>query len=162
MIGTVIVTGASRGIGAAIVRSLRVKNVRVIGVARSELPLKALAAEKIGPGAMVPIIGDVCSEDTLKSAVQAATSDAKAPLRGVILNAATPIPFGRIGDVDLKEWSEAVNTNVLSQLRLIQLALPYLRKTREGLFLYLRVLPRCPSPDGPHIARTSLSIYCTF
>jgi NAD(P)-dependent dehydrogenase (short-subunit alcohol dehydrogenase family) len=125
---TVIVTGASRGIGAATVRALRVKNIRVVGIARSEAPLRALAMEKIGPGQLIPVIGSVCDDDVLRAAVQAATSDAGAPLVGLILNAATAEPFGRIQDVDAKAWEEALNVNTISPLKLIQLALPHLRQ----------------------------------
>lgn len=40
-----VVTGASRGIGAALARELAGRGARVTVVARREAPLKALAAE---------------------------------------------------------------------------------------------------------------------
>ncbi len=83
---TIIVTGASRGIGAAIVRSLRARGCRVIGVSRSKEPLEALSIEKIGPGSFDFVAGDVCEEATLKEALSMATSNGSS-LDGLILNA---------------------------------------------------------------------------
>lgn len=83
---TVIVTGASRGIGSAIVRSLRARGCRVIGISRSKEPLELLSMEKIGPGTFDFVTGDVCDEETLKTAVQMATANG-GTLDGLILNA---------------------------------------------------------------------------
>lgn len=83
---TVIVTGASRGIGAAIVRSLRIRGCRVIGVARSEGSLKLLSDEKIGPGRFEYISGDICESLVLERAVKLAISDGSS-LDGIVLNA---------------------------------------------------------------------------
>lgn len=80
---TVIVTGASRGIGAAIVRSLRAHGCRVIGISRSQGPLEALSREKIGPGSFEFVAGDVCEESVLEEAVNLAGSS----LHGLVLNA---------------------------------------------------------------------------
>lgn len=82
---TVIVTGASRGIGEAIVRSLRSRGCRVIGVARSEKPLELLKMEKIG-AEFEYVAGDVCEEAVLERAVRLATKDG-ASLDGLVLNA---------------------------------------------------------------------------
>ena len=83
---TVIVTGASRGIGEAIVRSLRSRGCRVIGVSRSFGPLEQLKAEKIGPAEFDFVAGDVCEPEILEKAVEMATRNG-ASLDGLILNA---------------------------------------------------------------------------
>lgn len=83
---TVIVTGASRGIGEAIVRSLRSRGCRVIGVARSEAPLELMKREKIGAAEFEYVAGDVCEESVLERAVGLATKDG-ASLDGLVLNA---------------------------------------------------------------------------
>jgi NAD(P)-dependent dehydrogenase (short-subunit alcohol dehydrogenase family) len=84
-IKSIIVTGASRGIGAACVRALRTRAVKVVGIARSGGELRRLAQEKIGPGLFVPIEGDVCDAAVLRRALEAAS---QADLQGLILNAA--------------------------------------------------------------------------
>lgn len=84
---TVIVTGASRGIGAAVVRYLLAKGIRVVGVARSKCPLQLLQMEKIGGGNLFEyVVGDVGREETAQAAVQLATSNGH-HLVGLVLNA---------------------------------------------------------------------------
>lgn len=83
---TVIVTGASRGIGEAVVRSLRARGCRVIGVARSSGPLELLKAEKIGTEGFDFVAGDVCEEEVLERAVRLAVENGST-LDGVVLNA---------------------------------------------------------------------------
>ncbi len=82
---TVIVTGASRGIGEAIVRSLRARGCRVIGVARSAGPLESLKSEKIG-AEFDFVAGDVCESEVLERAIKLATSNGSS-LDGLVLNA---------------------------------------------------------------------------
>lgn len=87
MANSIIVTGASRGIGAAIVRTLRTNGVHVVGIARGEDSLRQLSFEKIGPGRMEYVAGDVADEATLKRAVELATASGNV-LVAVVLNAA--------------------------------------------------------------------------
>jgi NAD(P)-dependent dehydrogenase (short-subunit alcohol dehydrogenase family) len=140
---TVIVTGVSRGIGAAIVRSLRTKNIKVIGIARSEQAVKALAAEKIGPGPMVPIVGDIRNEETLSEAVKLSV-EADSNLVGLILNAATGDPFGRVAEVDIDDWKSTFEINVFAQTRLVQLALPHLRRSKGRIVFVSTGLAEIP------------------
>ena len=70
---TALVTGASRGIGAAIARRLAAEGARVVLVARSEGPLRALASQ-LGHDAVVVRL-DVSTPDAgtaLRAAVDAA------------------------------------------------------------------------------------------
>lgn len=83
---TVIVTGASRGIGAAVVRSLRAKGCRVIGIARSVAPLESMKMEKIGTGPFDFVAGDVCQAEVLQNAIDLATNNGET-LDGLVLNA---------------------------------------------------------------------------
>lgn len=83
---TVIVTGASRGIGEAIVRSLRARGCRVIGIARSSGQLELLKAEKIGSAEFDFVTGDVCEPEILQRAVDLAVRNG-ASLDGLVLNA---------------------------------------------------------------------------
>lgn len=126
---TVIVTGASRGIGAAICRSLRVQGVRVVGVARSADNLKHMAMEKIGTGPFEYVVGDVGDQQTLQSVVQLASRD-DGDLVGLVLNAATLDPFNRVKDIDADMLSTHYRVNVWSQQVLTKLCLPQLRETQ--------------------------------
>ena len=82
---TVIVTGASRGIGEAIVRNLRSRGCRVIGVARSLAPLELLKMEKNG-AEFDFVAGDICEAGVLEKAISLATVSGSS-LDGLVLNA---------------------------------------------------------------------------
>jgi NAD(P)-dependent dehydrogenase (short-subunit alcohol dehydrogenase family) len=58
---TVLVTGASRGFGRAIVRALHAHGTNVIGVARSADQMDSLRAE-LGDG-FTPVVGDACDAE---------------------------------------------------------------------------------------------------
>ena len=83
MTKTFIVTGASRGIGLAIVRSLLAQSTetRVIGIARSQSALNSIAKESNGRFEFVA--GSITEEAIRKRAVDLAGDK----LDGLILNA---------------------------------------------------------------------------
>lgn len=83
MTKTFIVTGASRGIGLAIVRSLLAQSseTRVIGIARSQSALSAIAKESNGRFEFV--VGSITEEAIRKKAIDLAGDK----LDGLILNA---------------------------------------------------------------------------
>lgn len=83
MTKTIIVTGASRGIGLAIVRSLLAQSseIRVIGIARSQSALSSIAKESNGKFEFVA--GSITEEAIRRKAVEMAGDK----LDGLILNA---------------------------------------------------------------------------
>ena len=131
---TVIVTGASRGIGAAICRNLRTKDIHVIGVARSADVLHQLSMEKLGPGTMEFVSGDVCDPSTVQQAIEFATRNGNA-LEALILNAGTLGPIEKLRHVDPTESAAAFNVNVVGNLLWIHGALPHLCKSRGRIIM---------------------------
>lgn len=127
---TIVVTGASKGLGAAITRQLVGKGHSVIGVARNETGLSALKAE-LGPS-FIGVKGDVCNQSTLESLLE--STEGKS-INGLLLNAGSTWPISKISDLDIYEYRRALETSLISPVSWIQALLPLIRKSK-GNFLY--------------------------
>jgi NAD(P)-dependent dehydrogenase (short-subunit alcohol dehydrogenase family) len=106
---TVIVTGASRGIGAATARAISANGGGVVLVARSGPALEELAATLPGPAAVVA--GDVADTDTAAQAIDAA--EALGGLYGLVNNAGINPYYHGVTETPLSEWDEVFRVNLL-------------------------------------------------
>ena len=106
---TVIVTGASRGIGAEVARSISERGGAVVLVARSGDALAELAAGLPGPSASVA--GDVGDTETAAEAVDAA--EGLGGLWGLVNNAGTNPFYRPVTDTPLSDWDEVLRVNLL-------------------------------------------------
>lgn len=151
---TVLVTGASRGIGAAIARLLVTRGFRVVAVARDEQAIRMLSLEKLGGGGLIEFVaGSVTDEVTVKEAVRLATADDH-ELVGLVLNAGTVDPLGRVSSMDMADLRQALEVNVVSSFRFCQLALPHLRLTRGSIVMLSSGIASYPA--------VSMSAYCWY
>ncbi|WP_299295059.1 SDR family oxidoreductase [uncultured Tateyamaria sp.] len=112
---TVVITGASKGIGAATARVLAGHGADVVVAARDMEKLKALAAD-IG-GRAVPC--DVCDFDQVQ-ALMAEAGDVDI----LINNAGTIDPIARLADSDPAAWGQVVDVNVKGVYHGLRAALP--------------------------------------
>ncbi|TLD37631.1 NAD(P)-binding protein [Venturia nashicola] len=124
---TVIVTGASRGIGLAAARYLLKQKHNIVAVARSREPLQKLQSEF--PGQVAIIAGDLgdLSLNLGQEAVDLGIST-YGQLNALIVNHGVLNPVKRISETHAKEWSEAFDIN-------IKAALPSLRRTKGNILL---------------------------
>ncbi len=126
-----LVTGGSRGLGAAIGRALASDGAQVALAARASDALST-SAEAIGGYA---IAADVSDPDGPARAVRAAVG-ALGGLDGVLVNSGGPPP-GTFADVDDAAWAKAIEGTLMSSIRLIREALPHLREGRDPSILVI-------------------------
>lgn len=133
---TAIVTGASRGIGAAVARCLAAEGVNLVVSARGSEGLSALEADirESYPGvAVAGVVGDVCDEATTAALVDAASAVGRSGGADIVVNNAGSdaghLPIHGLTDDD---WESAYRMNVVSAVRLTTFALPHMRGQRWG------------------------------
>ena len=131
MTKTLLITGASSGIGAATARAAAAAGWNVALLARSQDKLDALV-EKIGDGAMA-IACDVTDRDAVTGAVSRAV-ERFGGLDAVFANAGKGVDTPGVEDGDPAEWHDMIHLNVMAVLYTAHAALPELRK-RKGHFV---------------------------
>lgn len=118
-----VVTGASSGIGAATVRLLRSAGWDVVGVARREDRLQALAAET-GASYFVADLTQASEVEAL-----AAHLAATGPLHAVVNNAGGAKGLDSVEGSDAADWQWMFEINVVAVKRVVTALLPQLRAT---------------------------------
>ncbi|GLZ11445.1 short-chain dehydrogenase [Actinomadura sp. NBRC 104425] len=114
----VLVTGASRGLGAAIALRLAAEGAHVVGAARSKHALDELAARS--GGRITAVEADMRDEDAV-----AGLADEVVARHGridALLNNAGIAPAGRFADQDPAVWKEVMAVNVLAPMLLARAA----------------------------------------
>jgi len=127
-----LVTGAGRGIGAAIAEALAAEGAHVVLTARTSADLEAVE-ERIhaagGSATIAPM--DLTEPDTIARLAQAAAERWPA-LDMLILNAAMLGTLTPVAQIDGKEFNRLLTLNLLAQQALIAAFDPLLRKSEAG------------------------------
>jgi NAD(P)-dependent dehydrogenase (short-subunit alcohol dehydrogenase family) len=147
---TVMITGASRGIGAEAARVFANAGANVVLLARSQDDIAALAGE-IGERA-IAIPCNVARYSDISSAVAIAVQEFGG-LDVLINNAGLVDPISHMGDADPDEWGHLIDVNVKGVFNGIHAALPALREGGGGSVLTI-------SSGAAHNAIEAWSAYC--
>lgn len=148
---TVLITGASRGIGAAAARAFAAAGANVALLSRSTGDIADLAGE-IGETALA-IPCDVASWLDVARAVDA-TVETFGSLDVVINNAGIIDPIGPLCDVDVEGWNAVIDVNVKGVFHGIRAALPIMLAQGSGTLITI-------SSGAAHRALPGWSAYCT-
>jgi NADP-dependent 3-hydroxy acid dehydrogenase YdfG len=129
---TVLVTGASSGIGRAIALELAAAGYSVIASGRDENALLSLSKLANGIHSIVLDVSSQSSVDTAMQQIEQLTSG-----RGVdvlINNAGFAVP-GPLESVQLDRLQAGFETNVIGLVRMCQAVLPAMRQRRSGCII---------------------------
>ena len=148
---TVMITGASRGIGAAAARAFAAAGANVALLARGTGAIADLAGE-IGPRALA-IPCDVANWTEMARAVQA-TVDAFGSLDVLVGNAGIIEPIGPLAEVDPEGWSTVIDVNVKGVFHGLRAVLPLMQAQGSGTVITI-------SSGAAHRPLPGWSAYCT-
>lgn len=128
---TVLLTGASGGIGAAIARRLAQRGARMLLVTRAEPRVASLRASLPSPGTHRTIVADIATPAG-RDAVRAALQALDRPLDALV-NAAGVSRFAWLAQMTPGEVEAQLATNVTAPILLTQAVLPFLDPGRGRL-----------------------------
>ena len=132
---TAIVTGASRGIGAAAARHLAELGAHVLLCARSTAQVEAIAAEIAAAGGKaIPLPADVADAAAMQTAIDRAV-DETGRLDILVNNAGVIEPIARLADSDPAEWDRVVDINLKGVYHGLRFAIPAMLATGGGTII---------------------------
>lgn len=130
-----LVTGASRGIGAACARRLAEAGMAVALTARSSADIEQIAGEiREAGGRAIAVPCDVASFEQVSSAV-AQTLESFARLDVLVNNAGVIDPIAHIADSDPEAWSQVVDINLKGAYYAIRACLPAMLEAGHGVIV---------------------------
>src|SRR5690349_3457131 len=127
-----LVTGASRGIGAAIAEALAAGGAHVVLTARTAADLEEVEERIHAAGGSATIAPLDLTEPESIGRLAGAIAGRWDSLDFLILNAALLGTLGPVAQIDTKEFSKVLTLNLLAQQALIAAFDPMLRRSEAG------------------------------
>ena len=129
---SVVVTGASSGMGKAIVERFAKEGANIIAVARRRERLEALAESlKNEPGKVIPYVGDISKEETNIDAIDAAVKHF-GRLDILINNAGVMDDMSPIGDVRNETIDHVFSVNLYAPIYAMRKAVQVFLEQGDG------------------------------
>ena len=137
---SIIITGASSGIGAAAALLFASRGANVVLAARREAQLKTLVGQiKQSNGNAVCLVGDVREESYAKDLV-ALAEEHFGGLDGAFNNAGTTGDMGPIPDMSDNNWHDVLDVNFSSAFYAAKYQVPAMRRRGGGAIVLTQVL----------------------
>jgi short-subunit dehydrogenase len=143
---TIVITGASSGIGRATALAFARRGRALVLVARRGEALEELATECRGRGATVRVEpADVTDADALSLIARRVVSEFG--WLDVWVNNAAVVAYGRAEEIPAEMWRRVVEVNLFGTYHGIRAALPWMREQGSGVLINVSsVLGKTPSP----------------
>ncbi|MCG2460276.1 SDR family NAD(P)-dependent oxidoreductase [Flavobacteriaceae bacterium F89] len=122
-----VVTGASRGLGAALSSSLVAKGATVYGLSRNRANLADRRA-KLGEN-FVPVSLDITDQTAVHSWVSETFSNLRSP--DILINNAGTGHFGKIDELSLEQWHGMLNTNLNGLFYVTSQIVPFMKRKKD-------------------------------
>lgn len=147
----VLITGAGRGIGAALARELAVQGAKVGVLARKPVDAQAVVSS-LPPGAAVALAADIRDRAGLREALDR-LQEAFGPLTALVNNAAIIGPLEKFHAADPDVWAETIDVNLTATVWVTQAVVPLFLAQGGGTIINL-------SSGAAHHAIAGWSAYC--
>jgi NAD(P)-dependent dehydrogenase (short-subunit alcohol dehydrogenase family) len=140
---SVLITGASTGIGRATALRLDAAGWRVFAGVRKDADAKALVAA--GSDRLVPLILDVTDAEQIAAAAEQIGALAGGRLDGLVNNAGIAVP-GPLETLPLDDFRRQVEVNLTAQVAVTQATLPLIRSARGRIVFIASIGGRIAFP----------------
>ena len=126
-----IITGGSRGLGKATAIAFAKEDIDIAITGRNEKILKETVSEleTFGIKAMYSAF-DVCSYEDVKNGIQNIINTLGSV--DILVNNAGTAAFGSFNEMDVNQWSNIIQTNLMGMYYVTKEVLPYLLSQNEG------------------------------
>lgn len=131
-----LVTGASRGLGAAMAEALAARGVHVVALARTTGALEELDDRIRALGGSATLAPMDIADDAALARLCRALFDRWGRLDWLVHCAIHTPPMAPAAHIDARDWVRSVEVNIRATGRLIALAEPLLRAAPEGRALF--------------------------
>ena len=130
-----VVTGASRGIGQAIVLALAEKGAAVCCAARTLPQIEATAAQiRQNGGQAIAVQTDVADYSAVEAMYQA-TVDAFGPPDVVVVNAGVSLGGATVENSVIEDWLTTINVNLIGPYYCAKAAIPHMKERGGNIIM---------------------------
>ena len=135
MAKTVVITGASTGIGKSLAWQLADAGFRLVLAARSEDKLQAIAKEiQQKGGESLPVPTDVSQPEQIKILKEKALDFGNV---SVVINNAGTGKFSNIENVTLADWNRQMDVNLRASFLVSQAFIPNMKQKKKGSLIFI-------------------------